>query len=227
MSEENDTIRMTQLLVSRLCHDLVGPVGAVNAGLEFLQGEAGKGALDADALGLATKSADQMGRKVVFFRVAFGVGLSGRDGPLAEALALTQGFLADRDIRFDGSGLPGGLARGDMSQGTAQIIAKVFLNLVLLGADSLPRGGAMTMTLEPENDAFLLNMVATGERAGLRSETIVGLEASTTEGLDARSVHGFFAKKLVEGAGGRLEVQTLNQGEGGKIVLRAGPFPSI
>ena len=218
---------MTQLLVSRLCHDLVGPVGAVNAGLELLQGEAGKGALDTDALALATKSADQMGRKVVFFRVAFGAGLSGRDGPLAEALTLTQGFLADRNIRFDGSELPAALARGDMSAGTAQIIAKVFLNLVLLGADSLPRGGSLTMTLEPKNDAFFLNMGATGDRAGLRSETVAGLEATTTEGLDARSIHGFFAKKLVEGAGGGLEAQSLSQGEGGEIVFRAGPFPSI
>ena len=223
MNGENDDIRIAQLLASRLCHDLVGPVGAVNAGLELLQEGAPTGGLDADALALAAKSAGQMGRRVTFFRIAFGAGLTGGQGPLAEARALAEGFMADGATRLDWADLPEGLAESAIPPETANIL----LNLVLLGAESLPRGGTLSVNFQlesPGNKAFFLILGATGERAGLKAQTLAGLAPGVqVADLDARSVHGCFARRLVERRGGDLAIET---GEG-QVGLRAGPFHLI
>ena len=72
-----DDLRLSQLVCSRLCHDLVGAAGAVNAGLEIL---AEMGGLDDSAMALATNSGLEMTRRLAFFRVAFGAGGAGRSG---------------------------------------------------------------------------------------------------------------------------------------------------
>jgi len=198
---QDDAIRIAQLLTSRLCHDLVGSVGAVSTGLELL-GEEADG-LDSEALALASKSAGQMGRKVTFFRIAFGAGFTGRGGPLAEALSLAEGFLADRTVRLDAVALAGKEGAG-LSEGAA----KILLNLILIAADSLPRGGIITV----DGDQGTLKVAATGERAALKVETQTGLATdAVVAGLDARSVHGFFTRNLVEAAGGQLDIEA---GEG-------------
>ena len=226
MKGEDDEIRIAQLLVSRLSHDLVGTVGAVNAGLELLQ-EAGSIEIDADAdaLALAAKSARQMGRKVTFFRIAFGAGLAGNGNSLAEARALAEGFLADGAVRLDWA---------DFSAETGKLppeAGKVLLNLVLLGAESLPRGGAVSVSIsmEPaEKQQFFLNVMATGDRAGLRAEALAGLalDARLVD-MNARSIHGFFTNRLVRSlcgdAGGGLHVQRSE----GQVTFKVGPIHLI
>ena len=64
----SNDLRLAQLLCSRLCHDLVGPAGAVNAGLELAE----EGEMDGDALELVTSSAAEVTRRLAFFRIAFG-----------------------------------------------------------------------------------------------------------------------------------------------------------
>ena len=67
---EDATLELTliELISSRICHDLVGPVGAVNAGAE-LMGEDGVG--DDEALALMRKSGLEAARRLQLFRLAF------------------------------------------------------------------------------------------------------------------------------------------------------------
>ncbi|MBE0532481.1 MAG: hypothetical protein IH626_16775, partial [Rhodospirillales bacterium] len=75
-------LRVAQLLCSRVCHDLIGPVGAVASGIE-LMGE--DGSMAEDAMALIVKSSAQASRRLAFFRTAFGLG--GATGPRAVAEA--------------------------------------------------------------------------------------------------------------------------------------------
>ena len=59
------------LLCSRLCHDLVSPVGAINNGLEILEEEKDASMREA-VVDLITKSTQQTANKLQFFRLAFG-----------------------------------------------------------------------------------------------------------------------------------------------------------
>ena len=74
-------LKVVQLLSSRLCHDLVGPAGAVHNGIELYE-EMGPGE-GADALKMVAASVEQLSARLGFFRLAFGLGgLSGIPPPL-------------------------------------------------------------------------------------------------------------------------------------------------
>jgi histidine phosphotransferase ChpT len=64
-------LEFAALLVSRVCHDLVSPVGAVVNGLEVLEDER-DAAMRADALKLVVSSAEQATARLQFARIAFG-----------------------------------------------------------------------------------------------------------------------------------------------------------
>ena len=92
-------LRVAQLLSSRLCHDLVGPIGAVNTGLELLQEGFDD---DEKALGLVADSAGEASRRLTFFRGAFGFGAGDKgEATLNEARKLALGLLASGKVALD------------------------------------------------------------------------------------------------------------------------------
>ena len=86
-------IFLAQLLCSRLCHDLVGPAGAVNAGLELAE----DGDLDGDALDLVTSSAAEVTRRLAFFRIAFGAA-GGKASAVGTLSGCRQGAASDDSV---------------------------------------------------------------------------------------------------------------------------------
>ena len=92
-------IRVAELLASRLCHDLVGPVGAVNNGIELMQDET-FGMAD-DALTLAAKSADQASNLLQFFRLAYGMAGHRQGADLGPIRELVSGYLSHSKAELD------------------------------------------------------------------------------------------------------------------------------
>ena len=106
-------IRVAELLASRLCHDLVGPIGAVNNGIELMQDDS-FGMAD-DALSLAAKSADQASNILQFFRLAYGMAGHRQGSDFGPVRDLVAGFLSHSKAELDWSsgaipeGTPDGL----------------------------------------------------------------------------------------------------------------------
>src|SRR5690606_41497048 len=86
-----------ELLCSRLCHDLVGPVGAVNNGLELVEED--PSSLD-DIMPLLTSSARQAWKRLDFFRIAFGFGGGRSSWSYAELRRVPAGYLAERQAEL-------------------------------------------------------------------------------------------------------------------------------
>ncbi len=132
-------LKVAQFLCSRLCHDLAGPVGAVNAGLELLD----EGADDAaGALTLVAQSAREMTRRLTFFRTAFGL-VAGAGGVIAldEARDLAADLLSEGRVTLD---WPRDTSR-DRTVPAAAL--KLVLNLVLLGAEEARAYGVVDEVL--------------------------------------------------------------------------------
>jgi histidine phosphotransferase ChpT len=128
-------LRALELACSKLCHDVISPIGAVNNGLELLEEEE-DAALKEEATGLAQRSAKRASILLQVYRSAFGnAGNQQTFGP-REAVALAQEFLANGKAQLDAPDLP------DSSTIPAGY-GKLALNLIILGADSLPRGGTI------------------------------------------------------------------------------------
>jgi histidine phosphotransferase ChpT len=124
----DDALRLAELLANRLCHDLSGPLNGLGAGLaEAVAGSA----MAADGLALAQEAATVAIRRLVLLRAAWGEVGEALDRPALERLA---------------SGLPGRRVRVDLSRLTEPVrfapnASRLLLNVMLLAAESLPRGG--------------------------------------------------------------------------------------
>ena len=208
MSDDNpDDIALAQLMASRLCHDLVGPLGAVSAGLELMGEAAASEKVDGDALRLAIKSADQVTRRVTFLRQALGAGSGGAD-PLAEARSLSATFLGGGPVALEWTG-------GDGVADSGGRVAKLLLNMVLIGAEALQRGGIVRVGITENGAGLELLVEAEGDRVTPReglAEAILAGSAETPEnggflpGLSARSVQGFYCGRLARALGAGIRV---------------------
>ncbi len=204
-------LQVAKLLSSRLCHDLVGPIGAVNSGLELLEEGFDE---DGRAMSLVVRSAKEAGRRLAFFRIAFGFG-AGEKGQatLDEAGALAAGFLETGKITLDWpSGRP---------QPVKADVVKVVLIMVLMASESLPRGGAVGVTFGDLEEGLGVGVTAAGENAALRDDIGAALAEGQAGGeevrtLSARNVHGFFAQCMAHEMGGLIEH---SEGQNGEIRL--------
>ena len=130
-------LRALELACSKLCHDVISPIGAVNNGLELLE-EEDDAALKEEATALAQRSAKRASILLQVFRSAFGnAGNQQTFGP-KEAVALAQEYLQSSKAQLTTGELPDASA---FPTG----YGKLALNLIILGADALPRGGTIRL----------------------------------------------------------------------------------
>ena len=192
-------MRVMELLCSRLCHDLISPVMAVNNGVELLDEDGGK--VSEEIRDLLATSAASAASRLQFFRLAYGMG--GQDATpvgMAEAGRLVRGIAHNGKVKInwpadhDGSGkeLP-------------KEAARLLLKLVELGLEALPRGGALGVEVA-NGRTIELRVTATGNGAGLDEDRMKALNGSAdVSALTARSVPAYIAARAAERIGGRLE----------------------
>lgn len=200
MTQAPIDLHLAELLASRLCHDLVGPISAISNGMELL--EEGLGELDEEARRLVGDSAAQAASTLQFFRVAFGFGASPSDQP-GELRALLEPFLAHRKttLEWNGAGSEASESGGALPAGWG----KLLLNMAALAAEALPHGGRIEIAPSAAPEGVRLRCLAAGVDAGLRAETREGLAREIgPEALTPRSVQAFYAARVAERLGGTL-----------------------
>lgn len=209
--------KVAQLLSSRLCHDLVGPIGAVNSGLELMEEGFDEGSgEDRRVLALVANSAVEAARRLAFFRIAFGFGAGTKgQATLNEAGELAASYLESGKVALEWP--------SDRPDPVQPNVVKVALNMVLMASESLPRGGNIGISFGDLDEGLGVGVTASGEGAGLRDD----LRDALTEGengtgedaggtgaaLSARNVHGFFAQCLAREMGGLIEYSKGSDGE--------------
>ena len=128
-------LRALELACSKLCHDVISPIGAVNNGLELLEEEE-DAALKQEATGLAQRSAKRASILLQVYRSAFGNAGNQQSFGAREAVALAQEFLQTGKAQLTANDLP-------ESSSLPAGYGKLALNLIIMGADALPRGGTI------------------------------------------------------------------------------------
>lgn len=186
-------MRVTELLMSRLCHEIVGPVGAVNNGVELIE-EMGE-EMGEQAMALIGSSARQAAARIQFYRVAYG--RTGRKETRAPDLrAMAQGALAGGRVALNWRM---GAIAPDIPEGGGGLL----LNLIDIAATALPRGG----TVEVRADRAL-QVAAAGPGAALPADLAAAMHPDADiEGLTARTVHGYWAGLLARDLGRTLRAR--------------------
>jgi histidine phosphotransferase ChpT len=179
-------IEFSALMVSRVCHDLVGPLGAVVNGLEVLEDER-DARMREDALKLVSSSANQALARIQFMRIAFGAaGSAGAELDLQEVGRLITGLLEGGKTRLEWNVPPAYWGKN---------WARLLMNATLLAADCLPRGGVVRVDATDNPPAFKIHASGTHIRVSDEVAKSIRGEQSETE-LDARGIQPFLTHLL-------------------------------
>ena len=185
------------LLCSRLCHDLVSPVGAINNGLELLGNERDAAMRDA-VIDLIEKSTEQTSNKLQFFRLAFGAA-GGFSAHLdtREAEKSLRAFLAGSRIDLNWV-----VGVSELSKGGV----KLLLNVCLVVAETMIRGGTLDVSFqETENNTLLLSVRGTGDRVIFAESVRAALTGEIDEAdLEPRAAPAHLAFLVAQELGGQL-----------------------
>ena len=194
-----NTLDFASLLCSRLCHDLLSPVGALNNGIELLA-EENDPEMRARCLELLAESARVSASKLKFFRLAFGAaGGFGDVVDTREAKAAIDGLLGS-DGRIEIGWM---VAESTLSK-TA---IKVLLNLVLIAGDALVRGGRLDIGGEVIAGRTEIAVRAEGPRLVLDPELRTALNGEADEAaLTPRAAAAWLVHMLAAESGGHAQV---------------------
>jgi len=188
---------------------MIGGIAAVFNGVEILASEKDDAARQ-EAIDLIAFSAREARHRVQFYRVAFGLPGAGTiEFDLAKtrqlALDMFQDSRTSIDWPIDSAGSPT-LFNDEY---------KYLLNLVLLAAESIPRGGTVTIGFSQRPGGnFVMELTAKGERAQLSETTRQALAGELTiAAVDARSVQPFYTARIDERLAARLTIETVSPDE--------------
>lgn len=203
--DRDSTHRITELLCSHLCHELISPVTAVNNGLELM---GAGGGVDAEAIELTRHSAAEASRRLQFYRLAYGqaAGFDAARG-LADARDLSKGLMAGSKIALEWA---------DADAAGAEIGkagVKLLVNLVALAREALPRGGTIKVAVGGP-PKLACTVAAKGAGARLTDEIKAAMaEGAAVEELTPRTVHAYLvaagARRL--GAGLGIDFETADR----------------
>lgn len=196
---------LAALLCSRVCHDLISPVGAIVNGLEVLEEDKDE-ETKTFALDLIKKSAGQASAKLQFCRLAFGAaGSAGAQIELGDAEKAARGLIEDGKTTIVWN-LPRELVPKNR--------AKLLLNMLMVSSGAIPRGG--TLTVDPFEAGY--RVTAAGLNARLTAATAELLSGSPSQPVDAHAIQPLYTGILARDCG--LTVSAVTEGEAVVVTAR-------
>jgi histidine phosphotransferase ChpT len=212
-----DGMDLAALLCSRICHDVISPVGAIINGLEVLEDEK-DGEMREIALDLIKKSAASASARLQFCRLAYGAaGSVGASIDTGDAESVTRGLINNDKIK---------LAWNAARQHAPKNKVKLVLNLCLIALAVIPRGGIITVHLTGEGEGLEVQVEARGANPRL-AHGIAALIAGTPEGgaVDAHSIQAYYTGLVGRSCG--LEVTVASDAESVTLSARAAVAPAL
>jgi histidine phosphotransferase ChpT len=204
-----EALDLAALLCSRVCHDLISPVGAIVNGMEVLEDTTDE-STKTFALDLIRKSAGQASARLQFCRLAFGAaGSAGAEIDLGDAENVARGFLEDDKTTLDWQ-LPRVLLPKNR--------VKLLLNLLLLATQIIPRGGMITAEATGEGTVggFRISVAGVNARVPAAAPGLVAGEMPNGT-IDAQAIQPFYAGLLARASDLGISIEP----EADKIVISA------
>jgi histidine phosphotransferase ChpT len=183
-----EALDLAALLCSRVCHDLISPAGAIVNGLEVLE-ESKDEETKTFALDLIKKSARTASARLQFCRLAFGAaGSAGAQIDTGDAETVARGFIEDDKIK-----LTWGVPRVLLPKNRVKLV----LNMLVVAAQAIPRGGLLTVESSGADAATTFRITAQGLNARIAQavpELLAGSPAGGT--VDAHAIQPFYTGLL-------------------------------
>lgn len=181
---------LAALLCSRICHDIISPVGAINNGLELLD----EGGADEDAMNLIRTSARNASARLQFARIAFGAaGSAGMMIDTGDAEAVAAAYIKNEKPDFEWVGRRALLPKNKV---------KLLLNLLLIANGCIPRGGRIAVALSGSDAEPSFTLAVSGPMLRVPPKFLELHGGSRPdEPIDAHSVQAYYTLLLAREAG--------------------------
>ena len=191
---------LAALLCSRVCHDIISPVGAINNGLELLD----EGGADEDAMRLIRQSAKNASARLQFARIAFGAaGSAGMLIDTGDAEAVAIAFLKNEKPELTWNGARALLPKNKV---------KLLLNMVLVANAAIPRGGKIDVTLDDVETEPKFSIKASGSMLRVPPK-FLELHSGRTpeEPIDAHAIQPYYTLLLSREAGMTISIHATSE----------------
>ncbi|WP_293960582.1 histidine phosphotransferase family protein [Sneathiella sp.] len=198
-------LKLASLMSSKLCHDVIGPIGAICNGAELVADD-GNEDMRAEALRLISESAGEASARLQFYRLAFGLaGSMGQDISLRDARNLSRDLMSFGKIRLDWPDEAGG------AEMLPKDVVKILCNLLVVAAAALPRGGDLKVTGDVSKGGWSFIFRAEGMRVLLREDVTHILQNGYNESeLTAQNVGVQYLMALCENNNVNLVIQDMD-----------------
>jgi histidine phosphotransferase ChpT len=204
-----ESLDLAALLCSRVCHDLISPVGAIVNGLEVLEEDKDE-ATKVFALDLIKKSARTASARLQFCRLAFGAaGSAGAQIDLGDAEKAARGLIDDEKTK-----LAWNLPRVLMPKNRV----KLLMNMLLIAGQAIPRGGQLAVDAIGEGDTMGFRITASGLNARVTQAVPALLAGGGGMTIDAHAIQPFYTGLLARSCGLNVTLAP----EGDAVVVTAG-----
>jgi histidine phosphotransferase ChpT len=195
--------KLMELLCTRLCHDITGPVGAIANGAEFLAEE--DTGMQGQAIELITQSASEAVNRLQFYRMAYGrVGAKG-EANIADCKEIIKKFFENGKISLDWPDHYTEAANVPITRNMARLI----YNLVIMAAGTLIRGGVVSIRLtKDESENAVVSIAANGMTIKWDEKVEKALRKTVkVDELEAATVQAYFSGMIAKEANVTLQIE--------------------
>ena len=207
-----ENTKLTALVASRICHDMVEPMSAIIQGLEMIK--TGEGKLDPDAVSLLDHGVGKAWAKLEFFRFAMAGAIAEGESTLEEGHAVADKLY---------SVLKAELIWNAPAVAMPRPAVRVIVNLLLIANECLPRGGAVEVTAEKHGEGGEIVVTAKGPRAKLREATAAALSGTASdEALSGHTIQPTLTALLARQGG--VELSARESEEKIELIARSAAF---
>lgn len=190
VDKEITDLELAALVSSRICHDVVGPVGAIFNGLEVLEDDDDE-QVKQYAMDVIRRNTKNAWARLEFARLAFGAaGSAGTDIPFNKIQDLANAILEEKH-KVEWESTHDFLPKG---------YAKIILNLVVVAVAAIPRGGVIKLSVSGDVEKPTINISAVGDGARLPERVPAILKGESNDPIDALVIQPYYTYRLLKNA---------------------------
>jgi len=187
---------LAALICSKVCHDIINPVGAIINGLEVLADDDG-GDMKEVAMDLVWKSAEAASTQLKFARFAFGAaGSAGASFDLGEIKQVATGYITTDKVTMDWQSPMGQLPKDE---------AKLLLNMIMIAPSTIVRGGTVSIIVDENLEAPRFTIATKGKAAAVPEDLEMLFKGEVDlDSLDARKIQPYFMGLVARSIGAQV-----------------------
>lgn len=193
-------ITLTELMGARFCHDMAGPISAVNNGLEFLREE--NNDMKERALELVEASAREAVIRLQFFRLAYGIAPQEGEVDIVSLKDLIKQYFSLGKMSMDWPGNHAEISGIPLSHRMGRLI----LNMIIIAASTLIYGGIIAIRLTKTPDGYQVSVSGSGKNIKIFPEIVSILQEDGNVPMDKRNVQVHFTKHIAKQLGVHIQV---------------------